>query len=85
MNRNQALEERARVRDRIDDQLRASSWVAQGVADLNPAAKRGIAVRECPSRTRIAIRGLHHVMPLMSADRQPLSSKVNLPPGTLYV
>ena len=46
---NQAPEQRAR--DRIDDQLRASGWVVQGMAELNPAAARGVAVREYPTDT----------------------------------
>ena len=49
MMQNQAPEQRAR--DRIDDQLRASGWLVQGMAELNPAAARGVAVREYPTDT----------------------------------
>ena len=35
-----------RARQRIDDQLRASGWAVQDKSDFDPAAARGIAVRE---------------------------------------
>ncbi len=44
---NQNPEQRAR--NRIDDQLRSSGWVVQGLAGLNPRAGRGVAVREYPT------------------------------------
>jgi hypothetical protein len=42
MVQNQSPEQRAR--DRIDDQLRASGWVVQSMAALDPSAARGVAV-----------------------------------------
>jgi len=49
MTHNQAPEQRAR--GRIDDQLRASGWVVQGMAELDRSAGRGVAVREYPTDT----------------------------------
>jgi len=49
MYNNQNPEQRAR--DRIDDQLRSSGWVVQSLAELNPAAAQGVAVREYPTGT----------------------------------
>ncbi|MDN3521870.1 type I restriction-modification enzyme R subunit C-terminal domain-containing protein [Halomonas ramblicola] len=49
MRNNQNPEQRAR--DRIDDQLRSSGWVVQSLAELNPSAARGVAVREYPTET----------------------------------
>lgn len=47
MHNNQNPEQRAR--DRIDDQLRSAGWVVQSLDELNPAAARGVAVREYPT------------------------------------
>ncbi|WP_280553009.1 DEAD/DEAH box helicase family protein [Halomonas sp. 25-S5] len=49
MGNNQNPEQRAR--DRIDDQLRSSGWLVQSLAELNPSAARGVAVREYPTDT----------------------------------
>ncbi|MGM0632399.1 MAG: hypothetical protein ACQETO_04410 [Pseudomonadota bacterium] len=49
MDNNQKPEQRAR--DCIDDQLRAAGWEVQSLADLNPSAGRGVAVREYPTDT----------------------------------
>jgi type I restriction enzyme, R subunit len=49
MSDNQSPEQRAR--DRIDEQLRNSGWVVQGLDELNPGAARGVAVREYPTDT----------------------------------
>jgi len=40
-------EEKARLV--IDEQLKQSGWIIQDMKDLNPAAGRGVAVREYPT------------------------------------
>ncbi|WP_019582985.1 DEAD/DEAH box helicase family protein [Thioalkalivibrio sp. ALE16] len=46
---NQTPEQAAR--ERIDQQLRASGWEVQSLAELDPSAARGVAVREYPTDT----------------------------------
>ena len=46
---NQTPEQAAR--ERIDQQLRASGWEVQSLAELDPSAARGVAVREYSTDT----------------------------------
>ena len=39
------------ARERIDQRMRQAGWVVQDLKSLNPAAGRGVAVREYPTDT----------------------------------
>ncbi len=74
---NQAPKQRAR--NPIDDQLRASGWVVQGMAELSPAAACGVAVREYPT-------DMGPMDYLLLVDGQPGGLlQANLPPRVFYV